>query len=182
MKDDKGNKVKVLENVVWSNMIRRCYDKRLWSKHPTYKDCTVSENFKHHEYFYEWCQDQIGFGNKGWEIDKDLLVKGNKVYSEDTCVFLPRELNSLLINCKSCRGENPVGVYYHNRDCCFVARVRNGDGCRLDLGRFKTEKEAFYAYKEAKEGFIREQALKWKDKIDPRAYEALMNYQVDIDD
>ena len=47
---------------------------------------------------------------------------------------------------------------------------------------FKTELEAFNAYKKAKESFVKEQAEKWKGKIDPRAYEALMNYQVEITD
>ena len=50
------------------------------------------------------------------------------------------------------------------------------------LGRFDSVEEAFNAYKEAKEKYIKEVAEKWKDKIDPRAYEALYNYTVDIDD
>ena len=50
------------------------------------------------------------------------------------------------------------------------------------LGLFNTELEAFKAYKTAKESFIKEQAEKWKSQIDPRAYEALMNYQVEIND
>lgn len=50
------------------------------------------------------------------------------------------------------------------------------------LGYFKTELEAFNAYKQAKESFIKEQANEWKDQVDPRAYEALMNYTVNIND
>ena len=50
------------------------------------------------------------------------------------------------------------------------------------LGCFKTEIEAFNAYKQAKEAFVKELANKWKSQIDPRAYNALMNYEVNIDD
>ena len=94
-------------------MLRRCYSDSSKKKCPTYEDCEVSANFKYFEYFYEWCNKQIGFYNQGNEnpfhLDKDLLIKGNKVYSESTCVFLPREINQLLIKCESLRGECLIG-------------------------------------------------------------------------
>ena len=134
------------------------------------------------EYFYEWCHKQIGFSNKDWHLDKDLLMKGNKVYSEYSCVFIPHEINTVLVKCEASRGKHLIGVYYHKRDKAFVARVSKNKGNREWLGSFKTEIEAFNTYKVAKESFIKEQAEKWKDKIDPRAYEALMNYEVNIND
>ena len=69
------------ECALWKNMLKRCYNDDCKKKQPTYEDCEASENFKYYEYFYEWCHKQIGFGNEGWQLDKDLLVKGNKVYS-----------------------------------------------------------------------------------------------------
>ena len=176
------NGVHTKEYDLWNGMLRRCYSDALKKKYPTYIDCEVSDKFKSYEYFYEWCNKQIGFSNKDWHLDKDLLVKGNKVYSEDTCVFIPREINSLLIKCTASRGEHLIGVCWHKKDNAFVAHVGKSKGKREYLGFFKTEIEAFNAYKTAKESFIKEQANKWKSQIDPRAYEALMNYQVEITD
>ncbi len=170
------------EYELWRGMLKRCYSDGYKKKQPTYEGCAVSENFKSYEYFYEWCHKQIGFDNEGWHLDKDLLVKGSKVYSENTCVFIPKEINLLLIKRESLRGECLIGVSWHKKASAFVAQVNKNKGKQEWLGYFKTEIEAFNAYKEAKETFIKEQAEKWKDKIDERAYEALMKYQVEVND
>ena len=170
------------EYALWKRMLERCYSDIFKKQRPTYVGCEVSDNFKSYEYFYEWCHKQIGFNNKGFDLDKDLLVKGNKVYSEDSCVFIPSEINSLLVKSAASRGEHLIGVYWCNTNNAFVAQVRRNKGKQEHLGLFKTEIEAFNAYKTAKESFVKEQANKWKDKIDTRAYEALMNYTVEIDD
>ena len=176
------NGVLTKEYDLWQNMLRRCYSDKYQKKQPTYEGCQVSENFKSYEYFYEWCHNQIGFDSEGWQLDKDLLVKGNKVYSECSCVFLPNEINLLLTKRTASRGEYLIGVCWHKRDKVFTAQVNKNKGKSEHLGYFNTELEAFKAYKIAKESFIKEQAEKWKDKIDERAYNALMNYEVSIDD
>ena len=174
------------EYVPWCSMLKRCYSDSYKKKNPTYKDCEVSENFKSYEYFYEWCHKQVGFGNDGngnpFHLDKDLLIKGNKVYSENTCVFIPSEINSLLIKREALRGEYLIGVYWSKTNKAFRARVNKNKGASEHLGYFNTELEAFNAYKVAKETYIKEQANKFKSQIDPRAYEALMNYQVETTD
>ena len=167
---------------LWQSMLRRCYSTTLKKKQTTYEDCEVSENFKSFEYFYEWCNEQIGFDNEGWHLDKDLLVKGNKVYSENTSVFLPQEINKVLTKSTASRGKYLIGVYFNKKSKAFVAMVSRNKGQPEYLGLFKTEIEAFNAYKQAKEFFVKEQAEKWKDKIDDRAYNALLNYQVVITD
>ena len=176
------NGVQIKEYVLWCSMLVRCYSDGFKNKYPTYEGCEVSENFKSFEYFYEWCHKQVGFGECGFQLDKDLLAKGNKVYSENTCVFIPPEINSLLVNNTASRGEHLLGVHWCNTNKAFIARVNKNKGGSEHLGYFNTELEAFNTYKKAKESFIKEQAEKWKDKIDIRAYEALMSYEVNIDD
>ena len=176
------NGVQTKEYDLWYSMLRRCYSDNSKKKRPTYEGCEVSDKFKSYEYFYEWCHSQIGFGVEGWHLDKDLLVKGNKVYSEDSCVFLPSEINSLLTKRTASRGEYLIGVSWYSKSKTFIAQVNKNKGKPEHLGYFKTEIEAFNAYKTAKESFVKEQANKWKGEIDLRAYEALMNYQVEITD
>ena len=176
------NGVQTKEYELWQSMLKRCYSDTYQKKYPTYEGCEVSDNFKNYEYFYEWCHNQIGFGIEGFELDKDLLIKGNKVYNESTCVFIPAEINSLLTKCTASRGECLIGVSWHKRDKVFVAQVSKNKGKQEHLGYFNTELEAFKAYKTAKESFVKERANKWKGKIDPRAYNALMNYTVEIAD
>ena len=176
------NGVLTKEYALWCRMLERCYSDSYKKKHPTYESCEVSDKFKSYEYFYEWCHKQIGFGVEGFELDKDLLIKGNKVYNEDSCVFIPQEINSLLTKRTALRGEYLIGVYYHKGDKAFKAQVNKNKGKREHLGYFKTEIEAFNAYKQAKEAFVKEQANKFKSQIDIRAYNALMNYQVEITD
>ena len=182
----KINGVKTKEYELWTGMLKRCYSDTFQKKQPTYEGCKASDNFKSYEYFYEWCHEQVGFGVDGngnsFQLDKDLLIKWNKVYSESTCVFIPQEVNSLLIKSTTSRGKHLIGVCWHKRDKAFVAQVHKNKGMSEHLGYFKTELEAFNAYKQAKESFVKEQANNWKSEIDERAYEALMSYTVDIDD
>ena len=178
----KVNGVHTKEYTLWCSMLQRCYSEAFKKKQPTYDVCEVSNNFKSYEYFYEWCHKQIGFGTEGWHLDKDLLVKGNKLYSEETCIFIPKDINLLLVKREALRGTHPIGVCWHKRDKAFIAQVGKNKGVSEYLGHFKTEIEAFNAYKIAKEAFVKEQAEEWKSQIDERAYHALMSYEVNIDD
>ena len=172
----------IKEYMLWCNMLRRCYSDNFKKKNPTYEGCEVGDKFKSYEYFYEWCHSQVGFANKDWQLDKDLLIKGNKVYNESTCVFIPKDINSLLTKSAASRGEHLIGVCWSKTHKAFRATVRKNKGKQEHLGLFNTEIEAFNAYKKAKESFIKEQANQWKSEIDPRAYNTLMNYEVNSDD
>ena len=178
----KVNGVRTKEYDLWNSMLKRSYSDNYKKKNPTYIGCEVSDKFKSYEYFYEWCHKQIGFGVDGFELDKDLLIKGNKVYSENVCIFIPSEINQLLVKREALRGEHLIGVSWSKTNKAFRARVNKNKGESEHLGYFNTELEAFNAYKTAKEAFIKEQAEKWKGKIDERAYEVLMKYTVEITD
>jgi hypothetical protein len=189
----KGNLYQTTENgkklpvyVLWSNMLKRCTQKYR-SKHPTYIGVTCSENFKSYSFFYEWCQEQTGFNSidghgKSLCLDKDILVRGNKLYSEDVCVFVPQRINKLLIKRDACRGDWPVGVFWDKKRGVFKAQSRDGNSKKKHLGYFKTLEESFKAYKTFKEAVIKEVANEYKDQLDPRAYQALMNYEVNEND
>lgn len=178
------NRKPIKEYQLWQGMLERCYSDKTQTRQPTYVGCSVSENFKYFPYFKDWCYKQIGFNQEGWQLDKDILIKGNKVYSEDTCVFVPQEINKLFIKSNKLRGKYPIGVSYDKGVSKFVATIsrNNNKGCKKYLGCYSTPEDAFLAYKQAKEVYIKEVAEKWKDQIDIRVYEALMNYEVEIDD
>lgn len=175
------NGILTREYYVWHNMLQRCYSSKLHLSFPTYKDCIVSENFKYFPYFKEWCNKQVGFDTEGWSLDKDILLKGNKIYSEDACCFVPNEINTLIINNKALRGGTPVGVSCAKKAGRYLSKFKKG-GANDYLGTFDTPEEAFCVYKREKEKYIKELANKWKDNIDIRVYEALMDYEVSIYD
>ena len=167
---------------LWNNMLKRCYSVCCQKVRPTYIDCSISENFRYLQYFKEWCNNQIGFNSvdekgKPFALDKDILVKGNRVYNEDVCVFVPQEVNLLFTKRDKSRGEYPIGVSFHKSRGMLTATLNN-----KYLGYFNTAEQAFQVYKTAKEAYIKEVANKWKDKIDLRVYNALMKYEVEITD
>lgn len=171
----------VKEYDLWHSILTRVYSESFLIKCPTYRGCSISENFKSYSYFHSWCQSQLGFKFNGWHLDKDLLIKRNKLYSENTCVFIPQEINKVLTLRQIDRGIHPVGVYLHRPTGKYRAQI-SLSGQRFHLGLFKSAKEAFSAYKKAKEAYLVTLAEKYKGKLDPRAYQALKSYQVEVSD
>ena len=127
---------------LWIRMLGRCYDLKSHAQRTTYVGCSVSENFRHYSYFYAWANRQIGFAIDGYHLDKDILVCGNKTYSENTCVFVPQEINNFFTEAKVIRGEYPVGVYFHKHTGRFKAQC-SVNGKVQHLGLFSTPEEAF---------------------------------------
>ena len=171
---------------VWSRMLHRCTND-CHIDHKSYIGTTCSDNFKNYSFFYRWCQTQVGFYDstekgRAWALDKDLLVKGNKLYSEDTCVFVPSSINNILCKRRGARGEYLIGVTWNKRVKRFVSRCNRGEGVIQYLGYFDNQEDAFQTYKVYKEGIIKKAAEEYKIKIDPRTYEALMKYEVSEND
>lgn len=162
----------------WRTMLQRCYSEKFHIKNPSYIGCTASENFLNYSYFYDWCQKQHGW-SENWDLDKDLLIQGNKEYSEKSCIFLPREIN-INIQKKSIESNGlPYGVKVHTWSGRYFTSIRI-DGDMKYLGTFDCPIEAFKVYKEEKEKNIHRLANKHKKLLDPRAYNALMSHVVDM--
>lgn len=174
------------EYEAWRGMLIRC-TKAWCGKHPTYTGVSCSTNFKNYSFFYEWYHQQIGAGRRDekgnkWQMDKDLLVRGNKLYDENACVFIPQRINKLLIKSDATRGCFPIGVSFSK--CCgsYQAACKKGNGKSSFLGRYPTQEIAFLAYKTFKEALIKQVANEYRTQLDPRAYQALLNYTVEITD
>ena len=171
---------------LWSNMLQRSNYKIYHKSNPTYKDVEVCKEWLDFQNFAAWCETQktqrmIDGDIKFYDLDKDLLVRGNRVYSPNTCCFVPREINGLLVKRDKMRGEYLIGVSYHKAGKKFQSKV-NRFGVTEYLGLYSTEHEAFLVYKDAKESHIKNIAEAWKDCIDGKVYEALLNYEVLITD
>lgn len=175
------------EYQIWSNMIKRCYDEKNRNKNPTYKDVECDPRWFYYETFYEWIHSQSNYevikNDPTFAIDKDILEKGNKLYTPEKCCLVPQRVNNLLIKSDVIRGKCPIGVFYSKQNGTYIAQC-GGKGNSRYLGSYLTPEEAFNAYKKDKEREIREVAVKEfkKGTITKECYEALMNYEVEITD
>ena len=170
----------------WSSMIRRCYADNKNKFNPTYKDCSVCEEWHNFQNFGKWFDENYyTIENETMALDKDILVKGNKTYSPETCVFVPQRINSLFLKRNKSRGKYPIGTTYNKRDkkyesCCHM--YKNNRYTRHAIGNFDTPTEAFTAYKTFKEQYIKQVANEYKDKIPKKLYDAMYRYEVEITD
>ena len=173
----------------WMNMLQRCFNNKLKEKEPTYKDVVCCERWLCYANFledlevlkqeYNWDDDEK------LNLDKDILHKGNKLYSLENCVLMPDYINSLFIKRDAKRGEYPIGVCYNKQRKKYQAYY-SVNGKNKGLGCYNTPLEAFSAYKIAKENEIKriadECVLKGFITQDSRLYNAMMGYQIGIDD
>ena len=159
----------------WASMLQRCFKTQLKEKQPAYKN------------FYEWLHSQPNFekwyNGKRWALDKDILNKGNKIYSPENCCLIPQNVNCLFLKREAERGEYPIGVSYKNQG--FVASCRNPfTNKREEFGYYSTPERAFQEYKAHKEIIIKRVAeIEYeKGNITKECFEAMLNYEVEIDD
>lgn len=182
-KDNKNTK----EYKAWQNMIKRCFDEKTKNENPTYKDVTCCDEWLLFENFYEWLHKQENFGRwyngSKWCVDKDILVKGNKVYSPTTCCLVPHNVNMLFMKQNDRRSHFCIGVYKDKNK--YVARCNNPFTNKCEhLGTYFTLEQTFIAYKEYKENLIKQVAQDEYNKgnITKLCYETMMKYQVEITD
>lgn len=172
----------------WRSMICRCYDPYEINKRPTYIDCYVCEEWHNFQNFAQWFYENVyNCNNERMDLDKDILIKGNKIYSPETCVFVPERINKLFIKRDKTRGEYPIGLTYSkssNKLLVQCSVFENGKGKIKYLGYFPLNKpfQAFYAYKIFKENYIKQVADEYKGMIPQKIYDAMYRYKVEIND
>lgn len=140
----------------WVHMLHRCYSEKCHKARPTYIGCTVSEEWKIFSNFKRWMKAQSWEGNT---LDKDLRVKGNKIYSSETCIFISVHLNTIFGNKPKRSSGLPRGVYYNegNKDRKYFSKM-NKYGKEVYLGAYKTKSETEKAYRDEKLKYIIEVA------------------------
>ncbi|RTL04439.1 DUF4222 domain-containing protein [Candidatus Dependentiae bacterium] len=171
--------IKSMSYGAWSGMLKRVYNPKEGRQAINYAKCSVDETWKVYDTFRTWYDSQIK--EEGFQLDKDLLHKGNLMYCPDFCVLIPREINVFLTNRANQRGPYPVGITYHPRLNKYQATC-NVAGKSEYLGVYYDMMEAFKVYKARKELYAKELAAIWLGRIDQKAYEALINFEVSLGD
>lgn len=162
---------------VWHSMHRRAYSEIYHKLKPSYKDVEVCENWQVFSQFIPWFEENYV---EGFQLDKDLLQPYSRIYSPETCCFLPNEINCAL-NFKT-KNTLPHGVSWREQSKAYVAQYSKFiDGKRKTvwLGTYESPEDAFKVYKTSKEGYIQELAEKWKGSLSNEAYNALVNYRIE---
>ena len=156
----------------WRGIIRRCYSKAQLKKNPNYIGCTVCEEWLTFSNFKSWMEQQDW---EGKELDKDLLVEGNKVYSPHLCLWVPHNINSFLAS--TMKNNRATGTCADKtcdrwRAQCKNPFATNSYEARGYIGLFETQEDAHLAWKAKKH----EYACKLAElQDDPRIAEALRN-------
>lgn len=144
----------------WRGMLERCYSLSYKSKNPTYKNVTACEEWHTFSNFRKWMVLQDW---EGKHLDKDIVCPNNKVYSPETCMFVTRDVNMLLLDRGAAKGQYKRGVYYNKQQSTFFAMCCTQKGKRKYLGRYPTEALAYEAYVHYKHNLILEVAAEQED-------------------
>lgn len=175
---EKTNKYKT-----WISMMGRCYNTDYLKKEPSYIDCYVDKTWHNFQNFGEWYDKNFyKVENQNMQLDKDILCKGNKIYSPENCVFVPQRINSLFVKRQNDRGKYPIGVTYDKTSKKYLVQCCNKYSKQMSLGYYNTSEEGFYVYKQFKEKVIKQIAEDYKNLIPQKLYNVLHNYEVEIDD
>lgn len=128
----------------WKHMLERCYDVKAQKNNPAYIGCTVSPEWFSFSSFRSWAILQNWQGN---EIDKDILVFGNREYSKEKCVFVSKKINAFMKDIAAADRGKITGVSFRHRNQKFQARCANPEtGKRESLGLFYSYHDACYAW------------------------------------
>lgn len=182
--DANGNTIHTKGYDTFKSMITRCYNSRYHIQQPTYSDVWCCEEWLNRDNFEDWLRSQSNYNkflNGGFALDKDILIKGNKIYSPDACCLVPQKINELFQNDKQKKDGLPKGVKKHGDKytayCCVNSK-------NTYIGTYDIEQDAFNAYKTFKESLIKQMAKEEFDKenITKACYNAMINYKVETTD
>lgn len=157
---------------VWASMIRRCYDEKELKKRPSYTGCSVCDEWKYFSNFKRWFDENYV---DGYQLDKDIIVSKNKLYSPNTCCFVPLEINNVIKRVGFRRDKYIGTTKNYNKYGASISKY----GKNISLGYYDNIEDAYLVYKKAKEDYLKELANKYKDKINAITYDSLINYRVD---
>lgn len=177
------NNVKTEEYIKWGSMLTRCYSDKL-SQRENYKDCSVCNEWLNFQNFAEWYNENkytLPF-NERVELDKDILLKGNKIYMPERCLLVPKRINSIILNRHNERGKCVLGVFYNRNLNKYQVSVNDGSGGNIYLGLFKKEEDAFSEYVKCKKEIIFDVANQYKPYIPNTVYDAIINYKISVYD
>jgi hypothetical protein len=166
-----GSTVRCPFYAAWTNMLTRCYSKVEHARNPNYIGCSVASGWLNFSSFTNWMKNQDW---QGKQLDKDILIQYNKVYSPSTCIFVTGEINSLLNEQSRKRGLYPRGVGFiikrnkYRADCNAYGKVKH-------VGHYDTPEEAHEAYKKFKYKYIAEIASQQSEPLRT----ALLNYKIE---
>ena len=163
---------------IWKAMLARCYCNIFQQKQKTYLGCSVCDEWHNFQVFAEWYVNHEFYG-LGYDLDKDILSKGNKIYSPDTCCLVPSEVNRVIVEKERNGRVLPTGIWKRGDSGAYTSKVMGEDGSVKSLGVFRSADSALIAYKAARENRVKQVAEKWKGKIKPDVYDALMNWTVE---
>ena len=167
------NIIKSKMSNMWHNMYNRCYRRDLY---PEYEGCTMCpEWLDDYNNFYDWVRENYyTVDNEKVDNDKDILVKGNKLYGDNTCIFAPHSINVMFENLT----REPI--YLSSMDKYRMDIYI--DGRSVNIGYYDSEIEAKKAYIRHKEAAILAKADLYKDKIPKKLYDAMVNYKIELSD
>lgn len=168
----------------WKNMINRCYNGAVHERQPGYEKCTVCAEWLNYSNFKLWYDENIAPYKElemNVELDKDILIKGNTVYSPETACLVPKFINDLFIGSVSDQREYPPGVYF-DKDKQKYRACMSFMGSNIKLGTFDSPEAAFFRYKEYKEDFIKDIAEQYRGKLPDKVYRAMMERTVEVTD
>lgn len=172
------NSEETREFSVWKNMLARCHGKAFRENSPTYKHCSNVEEWNDFQVFAKWCHTQDQFKYIKWQLDKDILKRGNSVYGPEFCRFVPHAINSIFLSGNQ-RSGLPKGVHLDKGTGKYRVRV-NSNRKKVYDKFFLTSEEALQAYWLTKKQIVSDAAEFWRGKISEDIYEALINWETEI--